>query len=437
MTNEKKQELRQLLTEAMENLEIRPRSVNESRSIPVDVYRKHLQERWTSYSSKDLSVVMSYEPHIVNEVGKLKLLDYLREKLASFIHEDRILSASHFLLGGFSDGFPLDDLLGQLLKITIAYGIEDAVSTFDKCTKETKGSFQYIALLEGIKLGAKIQVLDGIQLVPLSTSTSELPHYLHNRPLSVPENFFSGKTLLVVNYSVSPIFHKPFQTSTIQEYENQENHIFRIELNSKDLSNFKGTDLFLTSFSQSLSLACNSEVKISFITRFLAEDKLYNLSGMMGGSSWKTGPFGNITEVGQTQIDKAKSLYKTLVKLNRVNLNPKDKKKLQIAINRWIKSTTNKNPEDGIIDLVIALEALYLPDTTTESTYKLSVRASWHLGKNKEDRKKLLAEFKQLYRCRSAVVHGGKFRRKPLRLKVRPFLYPIILHNLRIDVGNQ
>ena len=82
---------------------------------------------------------------------------------------------------------------------------------------------------------------------------------------------------------------------------------------------------------------------------------------------------------------------------------------MKIPINRWIKSKTSQTPEDKIIDLAIALEALYLPDAG-ESTFKLAVRASWYLGKDREDRKKLFEEFKELYKCRSRVVHGGELK---------------------------
>ena len=418
MTEERKEELKQLLRKATapENLEIRQRSANSSPLSPIDirVYRAHLQQYWKSYSETSFGAVMTYESNIVNEDVKSKLLDFIRVEFAPFIDEDKILSASLFLTGGVSDGFPprfpLDYLLIQLIKITIAYGIEKAASTFDKCTKETQGSFQYIRLLDGIRLKTEINVFEGIRLVPLPPSTSELPYYLRKHLHDVPKDFFSGKTLLVVDCSVSPIFHKPFRASTIQEFRNQLNRIFRTEIDSKDFPNLKTDDFPLNLFCQALSLACHSEVKIFFRTRFLPEDKLYNLSHGMGRGGSRTRPrLGNFPEVGQPEIEKAKHLSKILFELNRAELNSKDRKKLQIAIGRWIRSTANKDLEDKIIDLAIALEALYLPDAG-ESTFKLAVRASWHLGSGKEDRKKLLTEFKELYKCRSAVVHGGEVK---------------------------
>ena len=419
MTEKRKQELRQLLQEAMENLEIRQRSSSHSQSLSMDThrYRSLLQQYWTSYSESALSIVRNYEPHIVSGGTKLKLLDFIRVEFAPFIDEDKILSASLFLIGGVSDGFPprfsLDYLLIQLLKITIAYGIEEASSTFDKCTKETQGSFQDIALLEGIKLASEIQVFDGIRLIPLPNSTSELPYYLRNHLHDVPKDFFSSKTLLVVDCSVSPIFHKPFEASTIEEYEDQQNRIFRAEIDSKDFPNLKTDDFPLNLLCQALSLACHSEVKISFFSRFLSEDKLYNLSHGIGGGSWRTRLLrGNITGVGQPEIEEAKHLYQILIKLNS-----EIQEKLQIPIDRWTKSKAERNPVDKIIDLGIALEALYLSEGTKEQlTLQFRLRASWHLGKNKEDRKRLIDEFKAIYDLRSQAVHSGKI---PKKVKIR------------------
>ena len=273
-------------------------------------------------------------------------------------------------------------------------------------------------MLEGIKLESEIQVFEGIRLIPLPRSTSELPYYLRKHSHDVPKDFFSSKTLLVVDCSVSPIFHKPFEASTIEEYEeeeyeDQQNRIFRAEIDSKDFPNLKTDDFPLNLLCQALSLACHSEVKISFLSRFLPGDKLYNLSHGIGGGSWRTRPrIGNFPEVGQHEIEEAKHLYQILVKLNS-----EIQEKLQIPIDRWLKSKGNKDTIDKIIDLGIALEALYLSEGTREQlTLQFRLRASWHLGKDKEDRKKLMDEFKAIYDLRSQAVHSGKI---PKKVKIR------------------
>ena len=80
---------------------------------------------------------------------------------------------------------------------------------------------------------------------------------------------------------------------------------------------------------------------------------------------------------------------------------------MQIAIDRWVESKTGRSYLDKIIDLGIAFESLYVSDSSGEITFKFSVRAAWHLGKNKEHRNELLTKFKQIYNCRSKAVHSG------------------------------
>lgn len=415
MTKERKQELRQLLTEAMTSLEIR-RSGTESSLLPVEVYRTLLQRRWTFYS-QDSSSVLDFNPYITNEVTKSKLLDFIRVGFAPFIHEDRIQSGIIFIIGGPTSGYPLGMLLKQLLKIAIVRGIEGAISAFDRCTEETHGSFQYIALLEGIRLEAEIQVFEGLRLVPLPHSTSELPSYLSNLSSFGPSKLsLLGKTVLIVDCSVSPIFCKPF-SKPLQEGFQQDDLLFRVEVSGGKFPNFKVED-FYEKFCQALSLVYNTSVQIALGWRFVAEDELYNLDvGMVGGGFFRhLGPFKSATDAGETQIEEAKRLYYILV-----NLDSNIREKLQIPINRWIKSKASENPVDKMIDLGVAFETLYLSGigATTELSFRFRLHAAWHLGKDKKCRKALMKEFREIYDWRSAVVHTGKLPKKKVSKKKR------------------
>ena len=175
-------------------------------------------------------------------------------------------------------------------------------------------------------------------------------------------------------------------------------------------------DDFCEQFCQALSLACNFSSQIAFSWRFLAEDQLFNLSYGIEGATlgtsnlafWPSDPFGIPIEAGEAEIEEAKCLYKKLV-----DLDSNDREKLQISIDRWIKSKTPEKPIDKIIDLGIAFEALYVPDGGGDITYKFSIRAARHLGKDKEDRKELLKKFGQIYGCRSKAVHSGKLEERP------------------------
>ena len=399
MTEERKQELRQLLTDAMTSLEIR-RSGTESSLIPVDIYRERLRQRWTSRSDDSLILMGKFEPHIVTEAIESKILSFITQEFATFIHEDRILSASCFFSAHPGAGYPITDLLAQLLNIVIVRGTEEAVQAFARCTeKDTHGSVQYIALLEGIRLESEIQVFDDIRLVPLPASTADLPRYLprlitHTSGLS--ESFFCSKTLIIIDYSVSPIFHHPLKKATRHEHFNQTNR--KIRINVADLSE---------NFCQALSLACNSAVQIILEWRFLSAAELFNLSGLgVGGMSnkYNVDLSESFARSGEPQINDAKHLYHILT-----NLPSAVGKKLRIPINRWIKSRTNKDFVDKMIDLRIALEALYATNAggKMQQVYNGAAR---HLGKGKGKGYKgeLRTKFEQIYRCCSDAVHDGE-----------------------------
>ena len=413
MTEKRKQELKQLLHEAMENLEIRPYGGFDGLSITSDQYKWHLQQAWSSYSKNSLWIVQHFTVNI-SENTKSKLLNFIKTELEPFIHEDKILSASIFVfnrgVGGIewrssqTDGDHLNRFLEQLLKIAIFRGIERAASDFEKCTKKIEGSFQAIALLTGITSEAEIQVFDGVRLIPLSNSTGALPRCWGG--LSNPNQDSSEKMLLVIDYSIFPIFHNPFlPTTTEDEWQDKwdmQKDRFRFEVKNREFSNFNEAD-FHKKFCQALSLACNSAVQIDTVWDYIAEEELFHINHDHGSISF-TRPSSASMKIGKTEISEAKHLYEKLV-----NPSSNVSGKLQIPIDKWIKSKTNNSDVDKMIDLGIALEALYLPkDNIDQLAFQFRLRASWYLGEDKTDREKLMDEFNAIYTLRSKAVHNGE-----------------------------
>ena len=215
-------------------------------------------------------------------------------------------------------------------------------------------------------------------------------------------NFFCNKVLLITDHLISPVFHSPLQETTIRKHLF---YNFRVNVNDG-----------FENICQVLSLACNSAVQISVKWPFWPEDELFYLSPPGPGPpqlSVPSGLFANRAEVGETEINEAKCLYKILDK------KPDLKGKLRIPINRWIKSKTPEEPIDKIIDLGIAFEALYVSDGGSgEIRFKFSIRAAWYLGKNEKCRKTLMKEFQEIYDWRSTIVHTGKL---PNKTKKTPF----------------
>ena len=343
MNEERKQELTQLLHEAMEYLEIQPRYTHPPLPpVDIDKYKWYLQESWTSYSPNTEWLMGQFKLEI-NRDTRSKLLDLIRGELDPFIHEDRISTGYFFLLCVLThrDRFELDELLEKLLNIAIFGGIETAVSAFDKYVSEdASASFESITLLEGITLETEIQVFDGIRLVPIEAS-SNLPRCLGSLPQPNGADFY-WRTMLVIDYSISPIFQKPSLAvsadkprTVFREKPPTEIEGFQIKAKGVKFPEYTSTanTVFHQKFCQALSLACDSGVKPSMSWKFVSKDELLNINP--GGTrlcSKSPGPFGDRIKVSEDQINKAKGLYEALVD-STSNTPTNIAEKLQIPIN--------------------------------------------------------------------------------------------------------
>ena len=418
MTEQRKEELRQLLNEAMENLEIVSRfTYPPMPSIDIDKYKWHLRKSWTSYSPNSAWFVNHYKIDTTEDT-KSKLLDFIKTELDPFINEDRILLGTFIVLSGLGNGVTLNEFLEKLLQIAIFGGIEEGVSAFERCTtKDASVSFEFVALLEGVTLETEVEVFKGIRLVPLPSTgiVENLPRCLGSLSPTDSSRFFR-KTLFIIEYSISPLFSKPYvQTNTDVNITIDEDHKLRknflVEVKGGKFPEYANSvfTVFHQRFCQALSLACNSGVKYAMNWNFLAEDELLNINpNHARWVGWHSGPFGDPIKVGDTQIEEAKRLYEILVD-TASNTTSKIGKELQIAIKRWIQSKTNKNDVDKIIDLGVAFESIYLPKNKTDQlAFQFRLRAAWHLGKDKSERRELIDEFDAIYTLRSQAVHNGE-----------------------------
>jgi hypothetical protein len=85
----------------------------------------------------------------------------------------------------------------------------------------------------------------------------------------------------------------------------------------------------------------------------------------------------------------------------------KDAQNVRLAMHRLNLSTMRTSDEDGIIDSIIALEAL-LSDGTQEMTHKVAMRlAALYKVFDRSRAEQAFAEMKRIYNFRSKIVHGS------------------------------
>ena len=422
MTGERRQELGQLLDEAMGSLVIGPFSRNSYTHLTINVYRRHLQQHCASYSEDPWNwILQDFRPEIQSEPTKSKLLDFLRKELSASIREDEIGSGSYAIEYYSSDECSLHNmrytllhlrfLLEHLLTITVAQGIDRAVLAFDRHIEGTVSSFQAVMALEGIRIKTEIPLFDGIRLLPRPRPTSHdlvtyLPYLSHHRSNLMTDTPV-GLTLLIIDRPVFSILHEP-SAEPFREGLQKDGVPFVVNTKLRRLPNNDAVRCFTNVFCQALSIACDSPVQIASSWVFMAKDQFF-YPGASGSVSRNLGPFGSPAEAEESHIQEAIRFFDILA-----NPNSNVGNELRIPIDRWIRSKASRDPVEKIIDLVIALEALYLSDlhSRTEASFRLGLHAAWHLENNKHGRKAVQAEFGKLYKWRSSIVHTGQLPKK-------------------------
>jgi hypothetical protein len=90
-----------------------------------------------------------------------------------------------------------------------------------------------------------------------------------------------------------------------------------------------------------------------------------------------------------------------------VSLTSHQRKFLDIPLGRFHDSYERRNEGDKLIDLCIALESLYVREKD-ELAYRLALRCACFLEQDKEELAKTFRRVKDIYDCRSGIVHGTK-----------------------------
>ena len=406
MNTSKTVELESLLLEALWSVTIRR---GQSEQLSSSELRQLLRKCRSAYEPNLRFTIASRKLDISQAEAKNKALEFINRELGNYVRDGKIHSATIAIAGGLTNGSPVEDILQNLLKRTIVDGPAAAAQAFVDCTTNSSCSFYRFFLLAGVRIPAPVEVFDGITLMPLPESTSELPPhlpYIHNetdrsRPISLKD--LPTKTFVRVEYEVSPIFHRPAESYTLESGPEQH---FSIKLKGQEIPNPD-----LSALCQALAVTGRCSVESVMTWTSLSEYEIFDLSPIwsIGGrghsSTMPTSGFHNPVQLSVPQIDTIITLYRGLTQVPTETWE-----RLRIPIDHWAKSMAEDNPLDQIIDLGIALESLYVPDSQAEVGLRFALYAAWHLGKDKIERQELREEFRQIYSARSDVVHTGRLR---------------------------
>ena len=355
------------------------------------------------------------------------IADTLRFKLSPYINPDNDRIGHSFRVEGDS-ARQIKATTDQLLEIHsvsklfgFAKGVIRAAALLDPNTVNTLLSqwadgrpwrYNVCAVLAGVHVDKRIALKQGVSVDQLST-TSEL------LPISMPDMEWQavgsilGNALLEVDASTRPALFAPSDP-------NEEN----VPLHSCTALG----EVLINSFYLALSLVCNRRIGLAWgwsdfgnvasfnrgersnlggpgmPTEFIARGMSYEPETGITELTPFNPPVPNLDEVG---------LYRAWALSSELQRRIDADERFKIAVTRWAQAATpGLLYADRIVDLRIALEALYLDSSGGELGFRLSVTGARHTGTNLRERKDIYKSLVRFYGLASAVIHGSALNRK-------------------------
>lgn len=280
----------------------------------------------------------------------------------------------------------------------------------------------------GLSLRQTVRPTEGITITPLPLSTAELPSGL---PTSndVRHSSFLGHAVLSVATSATPALFRPVS--------NIDQHPVRGEL-------IENLDIDL--ICQALSLECNARIDTG-----VGWNDYGDLNVLMGSRiTWGSRP-GLPRPIGWRSSSTGFSEGPTTIRLRQSAIQSPSEDTIKelldrlkgtdartrVAVARW-KDSMKRHPDPtaGFIDLRIALESLFLPQTPDQQLkFRLATNGAWLVGNDGADRRQVWNVLRDAYDEASKAVHHGKVKpsddNKQLLANAQEVCRRGILHVLR------
>ena len=255
------------------------------------------------------------------------------------------------------------------------------------------------ALLGGMTVDQPLELAEeGIRIEPLPRSSADLAASLP--PTS--EGLYSGISFwngarLSIDCKAEPVLYKPSKSETGQP---------DLQLTWAQGRVPKDFPYMLC---EALSLACNHCVRWALWWHDYGGLEEFNAA---------VGPvmfYADIpsrmttTRLSEGHLKETSKIYL----MRRASEEMRPRSRLDMAAGRWMKSKGSASLADQLIDLRIALEALYLEGEAGEIRFRLATYGAWHLGADAAERGKYHKTLRDAYDLSSKAVHAGAVEDTP------------------------
>ncbi len=376
--------LHRAVVEAKFEVELPLSGVSQRTICPnADTLRKFVRqfEKWRDF----IRVTTLLEDNLLGELS-----DGLKSVLSNHIENDRVADGLPFyLLGTWTPPFTVKDLALSSVRAVVFLDPERVARLLWDWERGEPVLYQSHVVLFGVSVDKPLRLDLGkgktalFQKLPSSTSDVRRHLPIMQRDF-VRITDFVGAVKMTVNHGARSGLFRDSEADP-GEWD---------EVSSPYRS--------ILSLSDSLSIACDN-----YVTWTLAWSE---------SEDWRA--FGqnerlvlqNHSQYGRRNVvtltsDVALLLRDTLSK--KLHVTDGAPQYLNVAIGRWARSKRPVGLADQLIDLRIALEALYLDnDVQGELSFRLATRVAWHLGQNADERLKYQMIVRDAYSLASRIIHG-------------------------------
>ncbi len=374
--------------------------LKDSREIAWSDYRRLFRNRkrdsrtWWPWGIAELKID---DLHVADLAAKLEPV------FNRFLHKEtgRFGNGLTGFIGGTTDwAFPtVEGFARPLIIAAVKVGAEEITQQLCAWIRDEVFRYRYNVVLKGIDLDGPLE-FEGLRL-------EKSPALRPDHPVVLPSLSPSATRLDAVQMSIdcelAPSFCLPDgHPNDLLYWTPTETILGTTEFGPPFAMMEKGQ--WLDGFCQSMSLASNSHVDWHLLWRDV--DAFAAFADGPESTSHKGG-YGHGSSINETKISRAclEETRRIQLVLEKKNL----RQELNLAIDRWVMSKKSKSVEDRLIDLRIALEALF-EVKGGEKAFLVATRGAWHLGKNVRDRVRIWETLRDTYSASSRVIHGDKLK---------------------------
>ncbi len=247
--------------------------------------------------------------------------------------------------------------------------------------------WQHVAL-DGVSVEQPLELNPSVRLTNLPGSLRQIPRHVPSALRGFPysDEMYVNRARLSVEYETAFLSILPAAEGIHIDHKQT----------SIGVANFS-----IHEFCESLALACNQYVSWLAAWSECGDWDIFKMGGNSGSMN-RIGPGHSMVNMSHDQLVQACKLF--VLRQSKGVIA----KRLNIAIARWVQSKRGSaNFVDRFIDLRIALEALYLPDVSGESRFRVSTYGAWHLGEDFSTRSAYQKTLRDAYDLASRGAHAG------------------------------